>query len=170
MSESRLILVDGSGYIFGAYYALPPMNNSKGIPTNAVYGFCNMMLRLIDEHPNDKILIILDAGKNTFRNTLYSEYKANRSEAPEDLIPQFGIIREAIDAFGLDVIEKKDFEADDVIASYVKYGEDNKIPTTMGLRRFLRRNRPQPHTRFWLLTRILQHASLIRDVQKIGIH
>ena len=107
MSESRLILVDGSGYIFRAYYALPPMNNSKGIPTNAVYGFCNMMLRLIDEHPNDKILIILDAGKNTFRNTLYPEYKANRSEAPEDLIPQFGIIREAIDAFGLDVIEKK---------------------------------------------------------------
>ena len=131
MSESRLILVDGSGYIFRAYYALPPMNNSKGIPTNAVYGFCNMMLRLIDEHPNDKILIILDAGKNTFRNTLYSEYKANRSEAPEDLIPQFGIIREAIDAFGLDVIEKKDFEADDIIASYVKYGEDNKIPTTV---------------------------------------
>ncbi len=131
MSESRLILVDGSGYIFRAYYALPPMNNSKGIPTNAVYGFCNMMLRLIEGHPNDKILLILDAGKNTFRNTLYSEYKANRSEAPDDLIPQFGIIREAIDAFGLDVIEKKDFEADDVIASYVKYGEDNKIPTTI---------------------------------------
>ena len=76
MSESRLILVDGSGYIFRAYYALPPMNNSKGIPTNAVYGFCNIMLRLIDEHPHDKILIILDAGKNTFRNTLYPEYKA----------------------------------------------------------------------------------------------
>jgi len=107
------------------------MNNSKGIPTNAVYGFCNMMLRLIDEHPNDKILIILDAGKNTFRNTLYAEYKANRSEAPEDLIPQFGIIREAIDAFGLDVIEKKDFEADDIIASYVRYGEENQIPTTV---------------------------------------
>ncbi|MEK9885857.1 MAG: DNA polymerase I, partial [Pelagibacteraceae bacterium] len=107
------------------------MNNSKGIPTNAVYGFCNMMLRLIEEHPHDKILIILDAGKNTFRNTLYAEYKANRSEAPEDLIPQFGIIREAIQAFGLDVIEKKDFEADDIIASYVKYGEDNKIPTTV---------------------------------------
>jgi DNA polymerase I len=90
-----------------------------------------MMLRLIDEHPNDKILIILDAGKNTFRNTLYAEYKANRSEAPEDLIPQFGIIREAIDAFGLDVIEKKDFEADDIIASYVRYGEENQIPTTV---------------------------------------
>ena len=131
MPESRLILIDGSGYIFRAYYALPPMNNSKGIPTNAVYGFCNMMLRLIEEHPHDKILIILDAGKNTFRNTLYADYKANRSEAPEDLIPQFGIIREAIQAFGLDVIEKKDFEADDIIASYVKYGEDNKIPTTV---------------------------------------
>ena len=111
MSKPRLILVDGSGYIFRAYYALPPMNNSKGIPTNAVYGFCNMMLRLIEEHPNDKILIILDAGRNTFRNTLFPEYKANRGEAPEDLIPQFSIIREAIDAFGLDVIEKKDFEA-----------------------------------------------------------
>ena len=131
MSKPRLILVDGSGYIFRAYYALPPMNNSKGIPTNAVYGFCNMMLRLIEEHPNDKILIILDAGRNTFRNTLFPEYKANRGEAPEDLVPQFSIIREAIDAFGLDVIEKKDFEADDVIASYVKYGEDNNIPTTV---------------------------------------
>ena len=107
MSESRLILVDGSGYIFRAYYALPPMNNSKGIPTNAVYGFCNMMLRLIEEHPTDTILIILDAGKNTFRNTLFPDYKANRGEAPEDLIPQFSIIREAIEAFGLDVIEKK---------------------------------------------------------------
>ena len=131
MSESRLILVDGSGYIFRAYYALPPMNNSKGIPTNAVYGFCNMMLRQIEEHPSDKILIILDAGKNTFRNTLFPDYKANRGEAPEDLIPQFSIIREAIEAFGLDVIEKKDYEADDVIASYVKYGENNKIPTTV---------------------------------------
>ena len=131
MSESRLILVDGSGYIFRAYYALPPMNNSKGIPTNAVYGFCNMMLRLIDEHPNDKILIILDAGKNTFRNTLYPEYKANRSEAPEDLIPQFGIIREAIDAFGLDVIEKKDFEADDIM------GTIGKVASAKGLTTYL---------------------------------
>ena len=125
----RLILVDGSAYIFRAYYALPPMTNSSGIPTNAVYGFCNMMLKLIDQYHDDKIIIVLDAGRNTFRNKLYAEYKANRSEAPEDLIPQFNIIREAIDAFGLDVIEKKDFEADDIIASYAKYGEENKINT-----------------------------------------
>ncbi len=88
-----------------------------------------MMLKLIDQYHDDKIIIVLDAGRNTFRNKLYSEYKANRSEAPEDLIPQFKIIREAIDAFGLDVIEKKDFEADDIIASYAKYGEENNINT-----------------------------------------
>ena len=90
----RLILVDGSAYIFRAYYALPPMTNSLGVPTNAVYGFCNMMLKLIDQYHDDKIIIVLDAGRNTFRNKLYAEYKANRSEAPEDLIPQFNIIRE----------------------------------------------------------------------------
>ena len=129
ITDPRLILVDGSAYIFRAYYALPPMTNSSGIPTNAVYGFCNMMLKLIDQYHDDKIIIVLDAGRNTFRNKLYSEYKANRSEAPEDLIPQFKIIREAIDAFGLDVIEKKDFEADDIIASYAKYGEENNINT-----------------------------------------
>ena len=129
ITDPMLILVDGSAYIFRAYYALPPMTNSSGIPTNAVYGFCNMMLKLIDQYHDDKIIIVLDAGRNTFRNKLYSEYKANRSEAPEDLIPQFKIIREAIDAFGLDVIEKKDFEADDIIASYAKYGEENNINT-----------------------------------------
>ncbi len=129
ISNSRLILVDGSAYIFRAYYALPPMTNSSGIPTNAVYGFCNMMLKLIEQYHDDKIIIVLDAGRNTFRNKLYSEYKANRSEAPDDLIPQFKIIREAIDAFGLDVIEKKDFEADDIIASYARYGEENNINT-----------------------------------------
>ena len=103
----RLILVDGSAYIFRAYYALPPMTNSSGVPTNAVYGFCNMMLKLIDQYHDDKIIIVLDAGRNTFRNKLYAEYKANRSEAPEDLIPQFNIIREAIDAFGLASLRKK---------------------------------------------------------------
>ncbi len=127
--KNKLILVDGSAYIFRAYYALPPMTNSLGIPTNAVYGFCNMMLKLIEQYDGNKIIIVLDAGRNTFRNKIYPEYKANRGEAPEDLIPQFKIIREAIDAFGLDVIEKKDFEADDVIASYAKYGNENNIET-----------------------------------------
>ena len=107
MSESRLILVDGSGYIFRAYYALPPMNNSKGIPTNAVYGFCNMMLRLIEEHPSDKILIILDAGKNTFRNTLFSDYKANRGEAPEDLIPNLVSFEKLLKHLDSTLLKKK---------------------------------------------------------------
>jgi DNA polymerase-1 len=129
ITTPRLILVDGSAYIFRAYYALPPMTNSSGTPTNAVYGFCNMMLKLIEQYHDDKIIIVLDAGRNTFRNKLYSEYKANRSEAPEDLVPQFKIIRESIEAFGLDVIEKKDFEADDIIASYARYGEENNINT-----------------------------------------
>ena len=129
--SDHFYLIDGSGYIFRAYYALPPMSRKDGTPVNAVFGFTNMLVKLIEDYRDDKLIVIFDAARENFRNKIYPQYKANRGETPEDLIPQFSIIREAIDAFGLDVIEKKDFEADDVIASYVKYGEDNKIPTTV---------------------------------------
>ena len=87
--HNRLILIDGSGYIFRAYYALPPMNRSDGTPVNAVYGFVNMLIKLIEDYSNEKLIVVFDAARENFRNTIYPEYKMNRGETPEDLIPQF---------------------------------------------------------------------------------
>ena len=126
MSNSdELVLVDGSGYIFRAYYALPPMHRSDGLPVNAIFGFCNMLLKLIDDIQIEKggkvsIAVIFDAARETFRNSIYSEYKANRSDPPEDLIPQFDIIKKVPDFFNLKSIQSQGFEADDLIASYSK--------------------------------------------------
>ena len=96
--NEKLVLVDGSGYIFRAYYALPPMNRSDGLPVNAVFGFCNMLLKLIEEiqienEGNVSIAVIFDAARETFRNEIYPNYKANRSDPPDDLKPQFEIIK-----------------------------------------------------------------------------
>ncbi|TVQ38681.1 MAG: DNA polymerase I [Geminicoccaceae bacterium] len=116
----RLLLVDGSGYIFRAFFALPPMTRPDGTPVNAVYGFCNMLWRLMQDRPNDHILVVFDASGESFRNEIYDQYKANREEAPEDLKPQMAIVREAVDAFGLPHIEQIGFEADDLIATYAR--------------------------------------------------
>jgi DNA polymerase-1 len=113
-----LILVDGSGYIFRAYYALPPLTNSEKVPVGAVYGFCTMLQRLIERAENNKLLVVFDAGRKTFRQDIYPEYKANRPPAPDDLIPQFAIIKESCKAFGVPSVELTGFEADDLIASY----------------------------------------------------
>ena len=115
---SHLYLVDGSGYIFRAYHALPPLTRSDGTPVGAVLGFTNMLLRLMAGHQGDHLAVIFDAGRDTFRNQIYAEYKANRDEPPDDLIPQFGLVREATRAFGVPAIEKPGFEADDLIACY----------------------------------------------------
>ncbi|BCI67624.1 DNA polymerase I [Acetobacter aceti] len=119
----HLILVDGSGFIFRAFHALPPMSNPEGIPVNAVYGFCNMLTRLMREHVGTHLAVIFDAGRVTFRNEIYAQYKAHRPDVPEDLIPQFGLIREATAAFGVPGIELEGFEADDLIASYARFIE-----------------------------------------------
>jgi DNA polymerase-1 len=116
----RLVLVDGSGFIFRAFHALPPMNRPDGTPVNAVYGFCNMITRLMKEHTGTHLAVIFDAGSQTFRNRMYDQYKANRSEPPDELVPQFALIREATRAFGLPCIELEDWEADDLIAAYAK--------------------------------------------------
>ena len=116
-------LIDGSGYIFRAYYALPPLSRkSDGLPVGAVNGFCNMLYKLIED-TNTKIkpshiAVIFDSARKTFRNDIYNEYKANRGDPPEDLIPQFKIIKESVKAFGIQSIELKGFEADDIIATY----------------------------------------------------
>jgi DNA polymerase-1 len=114
----HLILIDGSGFIFRAYHAIPPMNRPDGTQVNAVYGFTNMLSRLLKDHVGTHFAVIFDAGRTTFRNRLYAEYKAHRPPPPDDLIPQFALVREATGAFGVPAIELADWEADDLIASY----------------------------------------------------
>jgi DNA polymerase-1 len=117
----NLYLVDGSGYLFRAYHALPPMNRPDGTPINAVYGFCRMLVAdLLDKPEVDHVAMILDAGSVTFRNQIYDKYKANRPELPEDLTPQFPLIREAARAFNVTVCELDGYEADDLIATYAR--------------------------------------------------
>src|SRR4051794_19874502 len=120
-----LFLVDGSSYIFRAYHALPPLNRkSDGLQVNAVLGFCNMLWKLLRDMPPDNrpthLAIIFDKSEVTFRNKLYPDYKAHRPPAPDDLIPQFALIREAVRAFDLPCLEQIGFEADDLIATYVR--------------------------------------------------
>ncbi|MGA8195105.1 MAG: DNA polymerase I [Acetobacteraceae bacterium] len=116
----HLILIDGSGFIFRAYHALPPMTRPDGTPVNAVFGFSNMLAKLLREHVGTHIAVIFDAGRVTFRNRLYQDYKAHRPQAPDDLIPQFALVREATEAFGVPSIELDDWEADDLIAAYAQ--------------------------------------------------
>jgi len=121
----HVFLVDGSGYIFRAYHALPPLNRkSDGLQVNAVLGFCNMLWKLLREMPPDNqpthLAVVFDKSEVTFRNKLYPDYKAHRTAAPDDLIPQFPLIREAVRAFDLPCLEQIGFEADDLIATYVR--------------------------------------------------
>ena len=124
MAQNHLYLVDGSGYIFRAYHRLPPLTNIRGEPVGAVYGYTTMLWKLADalhraEGPTH-MAVILDKGSTSFRNDLYDQYKAQRPPAPEDLVPQFPMIRDATRAFSLPCIEEEGFEADDIIASYTK--------------------------------------------------
>ncbi|WP_374311689.1 DNA polymerase I [Dongia sp.] len=114
----HVYLIDGSGYIFRAFHALPPLTRSDGTPVNAVLGFSNMLLKLIEDSDAEYIAVIFDAGRKTFRNEIYAEYKAHRPEAPPELIPQFALIREATRAFNVPAIEMPGFEADDLLATY----------------------------------------------------
>ena len=122
-SGKHLVLVDGSGFIFRAYHALPPLKKSDGTPTGAVSGYCNMLFKLINEIKEFKathIAVIFDHKDKTFRSDIYQNYKANRPPPPEDLVPQFQLIRDATEAFGFIAIDKKGYEADDIIATLSK--------------------------------------------------
>ena len=131
----HLFLVDGSGYIFRAYHALPPLTRkSDGLQVNAVLGFCNMLWKLLAEMKNDKpthLAVVFDKSEKTFRSDFYSEYKAHRPDAPEDLIPQFPLIREAVHAFEIPCLEQAGFEADDLIATYARLATEAKATTTI---------------------------------------
>jgi len=124
-NQKHIYLVDGSTYIFRAYHALPPLTRkSDGFPVGAISGFCNMLDKLIrDEKQRNNLthlLVVFDASGKTFRNDIYPDYKANRSSPPEDLIPQFPVIRDATNAFNVPHVELLGYEADDLIASYTK--------------------------------------------------
>ncbi|MGE0109177.1 MAG: 5'-3' exonuclease H3TH domain-containing protein, partial [Bdellovibrionales bacterium] len=123
-SDKILYLVDGSGYIFRAYHALPPMTRRDGTPVNAVYGFCAMIQKLLTDLKAERIAVIFDSARQTFRNDIYPDYKAHRPPPPEDLVPQFALIREATKAFGLPSLEKEGYEADDLIASYARAAKE----------------------------------------------
>ncbi len=135
----HLFLIDGSGYIFRAFHALPPLTRkSDGVPVGAVSGFCNMLWKLLQEARDTEVgvtpthfAVIFDYSSKTFRNQLYDDYKANRPPPPEDLVPQFGLIREATRAFNLPCIEKEGYEADDLIATYARLAEERGADVTI---------------------------------------
>ncbi|MBB4075888.1 DNA polymerase-1 [Bartonella fuyuanensis] len=138
-TTDHLLLVDGSGYVFRAYYALPPLKRKKdGLPVGAVAGFCNMLWKLLCDARNTTtgivpthFAVIFDYSSDTFRKQIYPQYKSNRAEPPEDLIPQFSLIRQATKAFNLPCVEKEGFEADDLIATYAKLATKVGVKTTI---------------------------------------
>src|SRR5271169_5161742 len=132
----HLFLVDGSGYIFRAYHALPPINRkSDGLQVNAVFGFCNMLWKLLrDMKPEDRpthLGVVFDLSEQTFRTEMYPDYKAHRPDPPDDLRPQFGLIRDAVQAFDLPCLEQAGFEADDLIATYVRQASEAGATSTI---------------------------------------
>ncbi|MBR9825038.1 MAG: DNA polymerase I [Alphaproteobacteria bacterium] len=132
---SHVYLIDGSGYIFRAYHALPPLTRSDGTPVGAVQGFCNMLWKLLEdlkgEDAPSHLAVIFDHSGKSFRNEIYDQYKAHRPPAPEDLVPQFSIIRDATRAFGTPCIEKENYEADDIIATYARMAEAKGADVTI---------------------------------------
>jgi len=114
----KLTLIDGSGFIFRAFHALPPLQRPDGTPVGAVYGFCTMLLKALAENTADALLVVFDAGRQTFRQQIYPDYKAHRPDPPEDLVPQFQLVRDACAAFNVPAVEAAGFEADDLIATY----------------------------------------------------
>ncbi|NQY82623.1 MAG: DNA polymerase I, partial [Alphaproteobacteria bacterium] len=117
MSTPELKIIDASGYLFRAFYGLPPMTAPDGTPVNAIYGFCQMLGKLAKQSAKQYLVVAIDAKGASFRNKIYPEYKANRQEPPKDLIPQFALMRESLIAFGLHTVEVAGFEADDLIAT-----------------------------------------------------
>ncbi len=131
----HLYLIDGSGFIFRAYHALPYMSREDGTPTNAVMGFCNMLFKMLkdldDTERPSHLACIFDRARKTFRNEIYADYKAHRPPAPEDLVPQFPIIHEAVTAFNVPAIDMEGYEADDIIATYARQAEAQGFTVTI---------------------------------------
>src|SRR6266850_2199010 len=116
----HVFLIDGSGYIFRAFHALPPLTRPDGTPVNAVLGFTNMLLKLVSDTDAEYIAVLFDTARKNYRNDIYPDYKAHRPPPPPELIPQFALIRDATRAYGIPSIELAGYEADDLIAAYAK--------------------------------------------------
>ncbi len=127
----HLVLIDGSGFLFRAFHALPPLTRPDGTPVNAVLGFTNMLAKFLKEHTGSHLAVIFDAGRETFRNRLYPAYKAHRPPPPPELVPQFALVREATRAFSVPAIELPDWEADDLIAAYTAAARREKATVTI---------------------------------------
>ena len=129
--QKHLFLIDGSGFIFRAFHALPIMTRSDGTPVNAVFGYTKMLMKLVDDTDADYIAVIFDKARKTFRNDIYPDYKANRPPPPEELIPQFQLVRDATLALNVSSIDLEGFEADDLIATYAKQAEERGMQVTI---------------------------------------
>lgn len=129
--DNHLYLVDGSGFIFRAFHALPPLSRPDGTPINAVLGFTNMLIKLIVDMKADHLAVIFDSGRRSFRHDIYPDYKAHRPDAPEELIPQFGLIREACKAFNVAMYELEGYEADDLIATFAEHAKQRGMEVTI---------------------------------------
>ncbi|HVR67156.1 MAG TPA: DNA polymerase I [Verrucomicrobiae bacterium] len=130
-APKHVYLVDGSGYIFRAFHALPPLTRADGTPVNAVLGFTSMLMKLLADTDADHIAVIFDASRESFRNKIYADYKAHRPDPPPELIPQFALIREATQAFNMPAIEMRGFEADDLIATYARHAVEGGAEVTI---------------------------------------
>ncbi len=124
-------MIDGSGFIFRAYHALPPMTRPDGMPVNAVYGFISMLIKLVEETDADHIAVVFDRARKTFRNDIYPQYKAHRPPPPEDLVPQFALVRDAVRALNLTPVDMEGFEADDLIATYARLARERGAEVTI---------------------------------------
>lgn len=131
LKNKKVVLIDGSGYIYRAFYALPPMTRSDGTPVNAVYGFCAMLMKLIKEMPADYLAVMFDTSRQTFRMEIFPDYKGTRKETPEELIPQFPLLRQAVDAFSIAQAEMNGYEADDLLATYARLAHEEEAEVTI---------------------------------------
>src|SRR6185369_6752575 len=120
MADKTLYLIDGSSYIYRAYYAIRHLSSPSGFPTNALYGFTQMLLKVIKDRQPDRVAVVFDVGRETFRTRLYPDYKANRAAMPADLVPQIGPIKEMVRAFNIPVLELPGYEADDLIGTIAR--------------------------------------------------
>ena len=131
LKDKKVVLIDGSGYIYRAFYALPPMTRSDGVPVNAVYGFCTMLMKLIKEMSADYLAVMFDTSRQTFRMDIFPDYKGTRKETPQELIPQFPLLRQAVDAFSIAQAEMDGFEADDLLATYARLAHEEGAEVTI---------------------------------------
>src|SRR5690606_20215794 len=128
---NKLVLIDGNSITYRAFFALPLLNNDKGVYTNAVYGFTTMLIRILEEQKPTHLLLAFDAGKTTFRHSTYKEYKGGRQKTPSELSEQFPLVRELLDAFNIRHYELENYEADDIIGTLSKQGQEKDFEVTV---------------------------------------